>query len=55
MFVILYVKISKYLKVKQVKNGLRVLNINKQIFTKFEIEGMLKVFKYIEKRGEINV
>lgn len=49
MFVILHVKITKYLKVKQVKNGLRVLNINKQIFTKLEVEGMLKVFEYIEK------
>jgi len=51
VFIIIYYKISKFLKVKIVKNGLRVLNVNKQIFTKSEITKMLNVLKYSENIG----
>jgi len=53
VFITLYFKISKYLKVKQVKNGLKVMNVNKRIFTKSEILGMYKIFKILEKNEKI--
>ena len=55
MFIIIYYKISRFLKVIIVKNGLKVLNKNKQVFTKSEITKMLNILEYSEIGGETNV